>query len=98
MENRKIPCDQCGNVLAIPEPPVIIKKEPCKCGLNTEARVARWTAVGAIAFFMMAFGGCWIVHHYNTQQVKAVVENYELKKRQGVLGEPEYGVGPKDEK
>lgn len=48
-------CPDCNRDFPI-KPEVVIQKEPCKCGLTTEVRLARTIALAVIAIVLLMAG------------------------------------------
>ncbi len=65
----ELKCPDCGHRFQT-KPEVVIQKEACKCGLESEARVARSISLAAVALFLSLFGGCWVTAHYNAEIAK----------------------------
>lgn len=68
-------CPDCGHVFDT-KPEIVIQKQPCECGLETEARIARAVSAAVICAILALFGGCWVSNHYTT---KAIIETKNMK-------------------
>lgn len=68
-------CDSCGNPIKI--------VEKCRChecvkGAN-DATLGQALMLAATALFLLLFGGCWVTSYYETEQVKAVKAEKDLR-------------------
>lgn len=91
-------CKNCAavNQQAFPEVRVITVKEPCRCGVDSDSRVAKcWSTAAAVAvsiLILSGFGSCVADNYFTTEQIKSLPKDFTVDKQiQGGLG-PEYKV------
>lgn len=96
-------CKSCGatHTFPDPEPKVVVKTEPCRCGITDVVRGWRWGALCIISLILSIFGGCWLDHHYTLESIRAVEgEGYEVQERKGTrlqdVNGPKFRVVPKE--
>lgn len=63
-------CPDCGSDIVV-KPEVVVEKQPCKCGLTTEARAIKIVAT-ALAIVISFIAACTTIHY--------AYENYVLQK------------------
>lgn len=79
-------CKSCGEYIELPpqEVKTVVKTEPCRCGMTDTVRESRYIATTICLILMLSvlslFGGCWMSHYYTTEQIKALPQDYEIKK------------------
>ena len=59
-------CPDCGTDYPV-KPEVVIKKEPCTCGLTAEVRIAGTVVRGiatAVIFVILSLSGCTVFQSY----------------------------------
>ena len=98
-------CKGCGELIEIPpvEPKVVVKTEPCRCGMTEGTRQNRHVAAAVtitfVSLMLCIFGSCWASHYYTTEQIKALPEIFEVKKvlpqNKAFPNMPGYTVDPK---
>jgi hypothetical protein len=80
-------CENCMKPVGVeviePDPVVQIVKEPCKCGMDSESRSAKYVATAvatAVVSVVLAFGGSCVSNHYfTTQQIRAAKGDYKIQ-------------------
>lgn len=64
-------CPDCGADYPV-KPEIVIQKEPCKCGLTAEARIASTLArtIGsAVVMIVLSMGGCTAYQSYLNSKI-----------------------------
>jgi len=80
-------CENCAKPVGVeviePDPIVQVVKEPCKCGMDSDSRVAKvWSTALAFVICSFAFslmGSCISKHYFTTQQMRAMKEGFKIE-------------------
>lgn len=101
-------CSHCqvpvGVEVPEPEPKIVKVTEPCKCGMDSEARQTKFITTAAtfilVSLFLSFMGSCISNHLNTTEQIRMIKEKekYEIYKANSDLpNEPDYGIRKKVE-
>jgi hypothetical protein len=80
-------CPDCGADYPV-KPEVIIQKEPCKCGITPDVRIARTVArtIGvAVVILVLAMGSCTAYQSYLNS---TIAEKGDTIETNGTLSKP----------
>lgn len=77
-------CPDCGRDFPV-KPEVVIAKEPCKCGLTVDVRIARCIMV-AVLVGILTLGSCTVVQSFLNSRLAEKGDQIETN---GTLVKPE---------
>lgn len=101
----KFPCSECGAVIAIPDgqlvavhEKIVVKTEPCKCGMTSDYRSWRVGALVIICVVILGLGSCVALELIELQKIKMIDQSkFTIEQQKNGFDKKSYRVVPKEE-